>query len=323
MSYTKAVLGLIAGCAIGIGSQALAQDYPTRPIRFVVPYPPGGGTDNIARIVQPKLSEALGQPIVIENRGGAGGAVGTEAAARSTPDGYTFLFTLSSHTINPLLYKLNYDIERDFVPVSMIVSVPQLIAAHPDAPARTLKEMVAAARARPGFLAFASVGNGTPSHIAGELLKLKAGIDMVHIPYKGGGPAVTDTVAGQVPFLFVTAPAALSQVRAGRLRALAVTTQKRSAAAPEIPTVAEALGMPDYEVDSWYAMFAPAKTPPAIVARMQKEAARAVHLPEARQKLLEQGADAVGGTSEELDRVVKGELKRWAEVIRNAGIKLE
>jgi len=323
MSYTKAVLGLIAGCAIGIGSQALAQDYPTRPIRFVVPYPPGGGTDIIARIVQPKLSEALGQPIVIENRGGAGGAVGTEAAARSTPDGYTFLFTLSSHTINPLLYKLNYDVERDFVPVSMIVSVPQLIAAHPDAPARTLKEMVAAARARPGFLAFASVGNGTPSHIAGELLKLKAGIDMVHIPYKGGGPAVTDTVAGQVPFLFVTAPAALSQVRAGRLRALAVTTQKRSAAAPEIPTVAEALGMPDYEVDSWYAMFAPAKTPPAIVARMQKEAARAVHLPEARQKLLEQGADAVGGTSEELDRVVKGELKRWAEVIRNAGIKLE
>jgi len=323
MSYTKTVLGLIAACAIGIGSQALAQDYPTRPIRFVVPYPPGGGTDIIARIVQPKLSEALGQPIVIENRGGAGGAVGTEAAARSTPDGYTFLFTLSSHTINPLLYKLNYDVERDFVPVSMIVSVPQLIAAHPDAPARTLKEMVAAARARPGFLAFASVGNGTPSHIAGELLKLKAGIDMVHIPYKGGGPAVTDTVAGQVPFLFVTAPAALSQVRAGRLRALAVTTQKRSAAAPEIPTVAEALGMPDYEVDSWYAMFAPAKTPPAIVARMQKEAARAVHLPEARQKLLEQGADAVGGTSEELDRVVKGELKRWAEVIRNAGIKLE
>ena len=323
MLVTKTVLGLIAGCAIGLGSQALAQDYPTRPIRFVVPFPPGGGTDIIARIVQPKLSEALGQPIVIENRGGAGGAVGTEAAARSTPDGYTFLFTLSSHTINPLLYKLNYDVERDFVPVSMIVSVPQLIAAHPDAPARTLKEMVAAARARPGFLAFASVGNGTPSHIAGELLKLKAGIDMVHIPYKGGGPAVTDTVAGQVPFLFVTAPAALSQVRAGRLRALAVTTQKRSAAAPDIPTVAEALGMPDYEVDSWYAMFAPAKTPPAIVARMQKEAARAVRLPEVRQKLLEQGADAVGGTAEELDRVVKSELKRWAEVIRNAGIKLE
>jgi tripartite-type tricarboxylate transporter receptor subunit TctC len=323
MFVTRAVFGLIAGCAIGIGSQALAQDFPTRPIRFVVPYPPGGGTDIIARIVQPKLSEALGQTIVIENRGGAGGAVGTEAAARSAPDGYTFLFTLSSHTINPLLYKLNYDVERDFVPVSMIVSVPQLIAAHPDAPARTLKEMVAAARARPGFLAFASVGNGTPSHIAGELLKLKAGIDMVHIPYKGGGPAVTDTVAGQVPFLFVTAPAALSQVRAGRLRALAVTTQKRSAAAPEIPTVAEALGMPDYEVDSWYAMFAPAKTPPAMVARMQKEAARVVRLPEVRQKLLEQGADAVGGTAEELDRVVKSELKRWAEVIRDAGIKLE
>lgn len=323
MFVTRAVLALIAGCAIGIGSQALAQDYPARPIRFMVPYPPGGGTDIIARIVQAKLAEALGQPIFIENRGGAGGAVGTEAAARSTPDGYTFLFTLSSHTINPLLYKLNYDIERDFVPVSMIVSVPQLIAAHPDTPAKTLRELVALAKQHPGKYSFASAGNGTPSHIAGELLKLKAGIDMVHVPYKGGGPAVTDTVAGQVPFLFITASAALSQVRAGRLRALAVTTLRRTAAAPEIPTVAEALGMPDYEVDSWFAMFAPAKTPPAIVARMQKEVARVVQLPEVRQKLLEQGADAVGGTAEALDKVVQGELKRWAEVIRDAGIKLE
>ena len=323
MFFTNTVLGLIVGCAIGVGSQALAQNYPTKPIRFIVPYPPGGGTDVIARIVQPKLSEALGQPIVIENRGGAGGAVGTEAAAKSTPDGYTFLFTLSSHTINPLLYKLNYDIERDFVPVSMIVSVPQLIAAHPDAPAKTLKEMIAAAKRHPGRYSFASVGNGTPSHIAGELLKLKAGIDMVHIPYKGGGPAVADTLSGHVPFLFVTAPAALSQVRAGRLRALAVTTLKRTSAAPEIPTVSEALDMPDYEVDSWYAIFAPAKTPPAIVVMAQKEAARVVYLPEVKQKLLEQGADAVGSTAEELDKVVKSELKRWAAVIRDAKIKLE
>ncbi len=319
----QAALGLIAGCIVGCGPQALAQDYPTKPIRLIVPYPPGGGTDVIARIVQPKLAEGLGEPIVIENRGGAGGVIGTDAAAKSTPDGYTFLFTLSSHTINPLLYKLSYDVERDFVPVSMVVSVPQLIAANPNAPATTLPEMIAAAKQHPGMYAFASVGNGTPSHIAGELLKLKAGIDIVHIPYKGGGPAVADTLSGQVPFLFVTAPAALAQVRAGKLRPLAVTTLKRTAAAPEIPTVAEALNMPDYEVDSWYAIFAPAKTPPAIVARMQQEVARVVHLPEVKQKLLEQGADAVGGSSEELDQVVKAELKRWAAVFRDANIKLE
>jgi len=317
----KAALGLIGACALGFG--ALAQEYPAKPVRLIVPYPPGGGTDVIARIVQPKLSEALGQTIVIENRGGAGGALGTEAAAKSAPDGYTFLFTLSSHTINPLLYKLDYDVERDFAPVSIIVSVPQLIAANPQAPAKTLKEMVAAAKANPGVYSYASVGNGTPSHIAGELLKLRAGINMVHIPYRGGGPAVADTLGGQVPFLFVTAPAALSHVRSGKLRALAVTTAKRTPAAPEIPTVAEELNIPDYEVDSWYAMFAPAKTPAAIVARMQRDVARVVRLPEVKQKLLEQGADSVGSSSEELERVVKAELRRWAQVIHDAGIKLE
>ena len=270
-----------------------------------------------------RLAESLGQPIVIENRGGAGGAVGTDLAAKSAPDGYTFLFTLSSHTINPLLYKLGYDVERDFVPVTMIVSVPQLIAANPGAPATTLRDMVAAAKKDPGKYAYASVGNGTPSHIAGELLKLRTGIHMVHVPYKGGGPAVTDTVSGQVPFLFVTAPAALGQVRAGRLRPLAVTTLKRTPAAPDVPTVAEELNLPDFEVDSWYAMFAPARTPPAIVARVQKEAARVVHLPDVKQKLLEQGADSIGSTPEELDKVVKAELKRWADVIRDAGIRLE
>ena len=317
----KAALGLIGACALGFG--ALAQEYPAKPVRLIVPYPPGGGTDVIARIVQPKLSEALGQTIVIENRGGAGGALGTEVAAKSAPDGYTFLFTLSSHTINPLLYKVDYDVERDFAPVSIIVSVPQLIAANPQAPAKTLKEMVAAAKANPGVYSYASVGNGTPSHIAGELLKLRAGINMVHIPYRGGGPAVADTLGGQVPFLFVTAPAALSHVRSGKLRALAVTTAKRTPAAPEIPTVAEELNIPDYEVDSWYAMFAPAKTPAAIVARMQTDVARVVRLPEVKQKLLEQGADSVGSSSEELERVVKAELRRWAQVIHDAGIKLE
>jgi tripartite-type tricarboxylate transporter receptor subunit TctC len=308
---------------VGAACVAHAQEWPTKPVRWIVPYPPGGGTDVIARIMQSRMSEGLGQPIVIENRGGAGGAVGTEAAARAAPDGYTFLFTLSSHTINPLLYKLSYNVERDFVSVSLIVSVPQLIAANPNAPVKSMQDLVAQAKAQPGQLAFASVGNGTPSHIAGELLMLKTGIHLVHVPYKGGGPAVTDTIGGQVPLLFVTAPAAMSHVRAGKLRPLAVTTLKRSPGAPEIPTVAEALNLPDYEVDSWYAMFAPAKTPPAIVARMQKEMARAVQLPDIRQKLIEQGGDPVGGTSEDLDRVVKGELRKWAEVIRDAKIKLD
>jgi tripartite-type tricarboxylate transporter receptor subunit TctC len=288
-----------------------------------VPYPPGGGTDLIARIVQSRLTEALGQPIVIENRGGAGGALGTEAAAKSAPDGYTFLFTLSSHTINPLLYKLSFDIERDFTPVTLIVSVPQLIAAYPGAHIDSLWDVVAMAKAHPEGLHFASVGNGTPSHIAGELLKLKTGAELVHVPYKGGAPAVADTLGGQVPLVIVTMPAALSHVRAGKLRALAVTTSRRNPGAPEIPTVAEALKIPDYEVDSWYALFAPAKTPPEIVSRMQKEIARTIQLPDVKQKLLEQGGDVVGSTPEELDKVVKGELRRWAEVVREAKIRVD
>jgi tripartite-type tricarboxylate transporter receptor subunit TctC len=300
-----------------------AQDWPTKPVRFIVPYPPGGGTDVIARIVQSRLADQLGQQVVIENRGGAGGALGTEVAAKSAPDGYTFLFTLSSHTINPLLYKLNYDVEHDFSGVTLIVSVPQLIATQPGSPLHSMSDVVAAAKAKPGTLAFASVGNGTPSHIAGELLKLKTGIDLVHVPYKGGGPAIADTLGGQVPLAIVTMPAAISHVRAGKLRALAVTTLKRNPGAPEIPTVAEALKIPDYEVDSWYALFAPAKTPAPIIAKMQKAMAKTIELPEVKQKLLEQGGDTVGSTPEELDQVVKRELRKWAEVIRQAKIVLE
>jgi tripartite-type tricarboxylate transporter receptor subunit TctC len=311
------VLGLLAAaCAWG-------EEWPAKPVRFIVPYPPGGGTDVIARILQQPLSDALGHPVVIENRGGAGGALGTEAVAKSAPDGYTFLFTLSSHTINPLLYKLNFDVEHDFASVSLIVSVPQLIAAYPGAPIESMRDIVTLAKEQPGKVFFASVGNGTPSHIAGELLKLRAAIDIVHVPYKGGGPALADALAGQVPLLIVSMPAAMSHVRAGKLRALAVTTIRRSPGAPDIPTVAEALKIPDYEVDSWYAMFAPAKTPPPIVARMHGAIVKAIQLPMVRQRLLEQGGDPVGSTPEELDRVVKAELRKWAEVIRDAHIKVD
>ena len=311
------LIGLLAAFTVA------AQDWPAKPIRFIVPYPPGGGTDVIARIVQSRLSEQLGQPIVIENRGGAGGALGTEAAAKSAPDGYTFLFTLSSHTINPLLYKLNYDVEHDFSSVTLIVSVPQLIATQPDSPLQNMRDVVAAAKAKPGSMPFASVGNGTPSHIAGELLMLRTGIEMIHVPYKGGGPAIADTLGGQVPLAIVTMPAAMSHVRAGKLRALAVTTRKRNPGAPDVPTVAEALKMPDYEVDSWYALFAPAKTPAPIIARMQKAVAATIQLPDVKQKLLEQGGDTVGSSPEELDRVVKAELRKWADLIGKAKIKAD
>ncbi len=302
---------------------ATAQEWPSKPIRWVVPFPPGGSVDLISRLMQNRVSEGLGQPIVIESRAGAGGAVGTAEVARSAPDGYTFLFTLSSHTINPLLYKLNYDVERDFAPVSLIVSLPQLIAVNPSTPFKSINDVVAAAKAQPGKLSFASAGNGTPSHIAGELLKLKTGIDLLHVPYKGGGPAVTDTLGGQVPMLVLTAAIVMQHVRAGKLRPLAVTTLKRSPGAPEIPTVAEALKLPDFEVDSWIAMFAPTKTPPPVVARMQKEIARVVQIPEVRQKLIEQTADPVAGSPAELDRVVKTELKKWADVIQSAKIRAD
>ncbi|TMH68659.1 MAG: tripartite tricarboxylate transporter substrate binding protein [Betaproteobacteria bacterium] len=306
-----------------VASAATAQEWPNKPIRWVVPFPPGGSLDIVSRMMQNRVAEGLGQPIVIENRGGAGGAVGTAEVARSAPDGYTFLFALSSHTINPLLYKLGYDVERDFAPVSLIVSIPQLFAVNPTTSFKSINDVVATAKAQPGKLSYASAGNGTPSHIAGELLKLKTGIDLVHVPYKGGGPAVTDTIAGHVPMLFLTAAVVIEHARAGKLRPLAVTTLKRSPGAPEIPTVAEALGLPDYEVDSWIAMFAPAKTPRQVIGRMQREIARVVQLPDIRARLIEQTADPVASSPEELDRVVKTELRKWAEVIRAANIKVE
>jgi len=298
-----------------------AQQYPARPVRLVVSFPPGGAVDIVTRIVQPAMSAGLGQPVIIENRGGAGGAVGSEAVVRSAPDGYTFLVALSSHTINPILYRLNYDVERDLAPVSLVASMPQLIAVHPKVPATTLRELVALAKARPGYYAYATPGNGTPGHIAGELLKIGAGIDLVHVPYKGGGPALADTLAGHVPVLILTAPAGLPSSHSGKLRALAVTTLKRSPAAPEIPTVAQALDLPDYEVDSWIALFAPAKTPEPIITRMYKEVARVVQIPEVKQKLIEQTADPVGSTPQELQEMVKRDLRRWADVIGKAGIK--
>lgn len=313
------MLALLSAIA---GAQDAARDYPTKPIRFLVPYPPAGGTDIVARTLTEPLSQVLGQPIIIDNRGGAAGNLGTDLAAKAPADGYTVLFTLSSHTINPRLYdKLPFDVEKDFVPVSLAAMIPQILVVNPTVPVNNVKELIALARSQPGKLNYASVGTGSPGHIAGELFKLKTGVDMVHVPYKGGGPAVTDTLGGQVQLLFVSLPAALQYVKAGRLRALAVTSDQRSVAAPDIPTIAES-GV-DCIVNSWYGALVPAKTPAAIVAKLQAAFAKVLAMPEIRQKLLAQGAEATSSTSAEFDRLIRDELAKWDYVIREAKIKPE
>jgi len=312
---------LVAAVVLAAAMPALAQDYPNRPIRFIVPYPPGGGTDVVARIMSDALAADLGQPIIIDNRGGAAGNVGTDIAAKAPADGYNILFTLSSHTINPKLYdKLPFDVERDFVPISLAALIPQILVVHPSVPANNVQELIALAKANPGKLNYASVGTGSPGHIAGELFKIKTGVDIVHIPYKGGGPAVVDTIGGQVQLLFVSMPAAWQHVKAGKLKAIAVASAKRSVAAPDLPTIAES-GVPDYAVESWYGALAPAKTPPAAVARLNAAFAKVLGNPQIKEKLLAQGAEAAPSTQAEMDRVIKEELEKWDLVIKTAKIK--
>jgi tripartite-type tricarboxylate transporter receptor subunit TctC len=317
-------LALLAGVLLATALPARAQTaYPDKPIRFVVPYPPGGGTDVIARIVQERFQAALGQPIVIENKGGAGGSVGSEAVAKAAPDGYTVLFTLSSHTINPAIYpKLNFDTVKDFEPVGTVASLPQILVANPKVAANNLAELTALAKAKPADLSYASVGNGSPGHLAGEMFKLRAGVQMTHIPYRGGGPAVTDVMGGQVPLLWVSIPAAAQFVKTGKLKALAVSTLKRTPAFPDVPTVHES-GHPEFEVDSWYAMFVPAKTPRPVIDRLNRALNTVLAEPAIREKLLAQGADAVGGTPEALGKVVTAELPKWAKLAKDANIKAD
>lgn len=320
----KGLKFLIAATTLWAGV-VLAQSgsYPNKPIKFIVPYPPGGGTDVIARIVQEPLSSNLGQQVIIENRGGAGGSIGSEAAARSAADGYTVLFTLSSHTINPAIYpKLTFNTEKDFLPVVTIASLPQILVANPDFPVKNVKDVIDMAKAKPGTVAYASVGNGSPGHLAGAMMAGGANVKMTHIPYRGGGPAVTDVMGGQVPLLWVSIPAAANFVKAGKLKALAVSTTKRSAVFPDVPTMIES-GFKDFEVDSWYAMFVPANTPKAAVDRLNAAANKVLASPEVKEKLLSQGAEAVGGSSEALGRVVKAELIKWDKVVKENGIKAE
>lgn len=319
-------VGLMAAVALAASTTVHAQsggEYPSKPIRMIVPYPPGGGTDVVARVVHERFQNLLGQPILIDNRGGAAGSIGTDMAAKSAHDGYTVLFTLSSHTINPSIYpKLPFDTAKDFEPVGMVASLPQILVANMQFAPNNIAELVALARAKPDTIAFASVGNGSPGHLAGELLKLRTGTRMTHVPYRGGGPAVTDVIGGQVPLLWVSIPAAAQFVKAGKLKALAVSTVQRSASFPDVPTMQEA-GIANFEVDSWYAMFVPARTPRAIIDRLNKVINTVVNEPDIRARLLAQGTEGTGGSPEALGMVVTAELVRWNKLSREASITMD
>jgi len=298
-----------------------AQEFPTRPIRVVVTYAPGGNTDAAARLLSPHLSENLGQTIVIDNRGGAGGVIGSEIVARAAPDGYTLLFgTSAGLSINPELQaNLPYKVERDFAPISLLVINPQLMVASRALPAKTLAEFLKLAKGRPGTINYASVGVGSPSHLAMELLKTMAGIDLVHVPYKGSAPAVVDLLSGNVSVLFSSVPAMLPHVKSGRLRALAVGSATRTAAAPDIPTVAEA-GVPGFEYTVWYGLLAPAGTPRALIARLNDAVVKTLRLPQLDHQMRAQGSEPRPSTVDEMVQFMKAERARWARVIKAAGL---
>lgn len=303
--------------------QAAAQDYPNRPIRLVVPYPPGGGNDTLGRLVAQRLSTALGQQVFVENKPGAGGNLGTELVAHAKPDGYTLtLGFVANMAMTPHLGKLGYDPVKDFAPVSMVAQGYQILVVHPSFPAKTVPELVALAKARPGALNYASGGNGSPLHLVAELFKLSAGIDMQHIPYKGSSPAAAAVLAGETQMVFGGVVSSLPFVKSGRLRALAVTSPKRIDAAPDVPTMAE-LGYSGVEASSWYGLFAPAGTPPAIIARLNREMVALGKNPEHREQLEKQGQEAVYSTPEELAAYVKSESAKWARVIKTAKIEAD
>ena len=301
-----------------------AQPYPVKPIHFIVPFPPGGGNDTVARAIAQQLGPDLGQPVVIDNRPGAGGSVGAELAAKSPPDGYTlFLAGVGSHAVNPNLHaRLAYDPVRDFTPITLVATAPSVLVVNPAVPARTIAEFTAYARANPGKLNYASNGNGSAAQLAAAMYESMANVRMVHVPYKGIAPALTDLLSGEVQLMFGTVVALVPHIQAGKLRALAVTSRKRSALLPEVPSLAES-GLPDYEAGSWYGVMAPAGTPREIVERLHGAIARALKQPDVAQRLAAEGAIVIGSTPAEFGAHIKAELARVGNVVRGAGIRIE
>ena len=302
----------------------LAQQYPAKAVRMIVGFPAGGTSDIMARLTGQKLSEAWGQTFIIDNRPGAGGNIGTELVAKAAPDGYTLLVSPGSTlTSNPAVYsKVPFDTVRDFAPVTIIAGVPNALVVHPSVPANNVKELIALAKSRPGQLAYASTGAGQSTHLSAELLKLSAGINMIHVPYKGSAPALVDIVAGQVSVMFDNLPSVLPFIKSGRLKPLAVSSTTRSRALPELPTVAES-GVPGFDVTVWFAVLAPAATPREIVNRLNAEIVKAIKTPDMRERLAQQGADPVGNTPEDFAAVIRRDLAKWAKVVKGANIKLD
>lgn len=308
---------LLAFCTAG----ALAQSYPTRAIKLVVPSSPGGGTDIVARILGQKLSEQLGQQFVVENRAGAGTVIGNDAVAKSAPDGYTLLMGLSTLAINPSMYaKLPYDALRDFAPISQSVSACNILILHPSVPAKTVVELIALARAKPGSLTFGSAGMGTNPHLSGELFKSLARIDMVHVPFKGSGQSIISQVAGEIAANFPSVPTAMPYVKVGRLRGIGVTTLKRVEVLPDVPSIAEA-GLPGYEATQWFGLLAPAGTPRPIIDRLYQESSRALRSADMKERMTAEGLEVVGSTPEEFASYIRSETEKWTQVIKAAGIK--
>jgi len=307
-----------------VSTLAVAQAWPSKPIKYIVPFAPGGTTDILGRTIADKLSIALGQPVVIENKPGAGGGLGAEFVAKAAPDGYTIMGgTISTHAINASLYKdLPYDPVKNFVPITLIARVPNMLVINPNVPAKNVQELVALLKANPGKYTFASSGNGTSQHLSGELFKIQAGVDMQHIPYKGSPPALQDVMGGQVTMTFDNITTAWPLAKDGKLRAVAVTTAKRSSIAPDVPTLAEA-GLPGYEIGSWQGVFAPAGTPPEIVKRLNAEIVKIINSPDVQQRLSTLGAEPAPNTPEEFAAMVKLEVVKWADVVKKSGAKVD
>jgi len=322
----KRVATWMLGAAVALlaAGVADAQSWPAKPIRWIVPFAPGGTTDILARTISDKLTIALGKPVIVENNPGAGGGVGAVQTAKAAPDGYTIMGgTISTHAINASLYKtLPYDPVKDFTPITLIARVPNLLVVNPDVPAKNVKELIALMKANPSKYTFASSGNGTSQHLSGELFKSMAGVDMQHIPYKGSPAALQDVVSGQVTMTFDNITTAWPLAKAGKLRALAVTTAKRSPIAPDVPTLAEA-GLAGYEIGSWQGVFAPAGTPVDVVKRLNTEIVKIINMPDVREKLVGLGAEPVGNTPDEFAALVKGEVVKWAAVVKQSGARVD
>jgi tripartite-type tricarboxylate transporter receptor subunit TctC len=315
-------LAFIGGAAAQTPPSTAVANYPTKAVRLIVPFPPGGGTDFVARTVQARLAKALGQQIIIDNRAGATGIVGTELGAKAPPDGYTLtMATGATISANMALFpKLPYDPPKDFAPITLIASQPNVLAVHPSLPAKTVRDLIAIAKSRPGQLSYASSGSGSSHHLSGELLKIMSGINIVHVPYKGTGPAIIDAVGGHVEVIFSGIAAILPQVKSGKLRALAVTQAQRSAILPALPTIAES-GLPGYEITSWHGMLAPAGTPHAVVLRVRNSVAKALESADVRERFASQGAEPVGSTPEAFAKFMHADIAKIAKLIKAAGIK--